>query len=86
MIDQVHWQPGSAELSKEERLPNIFTGAVTPRGHSDLHFLARVPKGPSASKKSGGAEVEPFMCILRYCQVLPNSQKHQIVEATTSKI
>lgn len=50
MVDQVHWRPLSAEVSKEEKLPNIFTSAVTPRGYSDFHLLAKVPNGPSASK------------------------------------
>jgi len=86
MIDQVHWQPDSAELSKEERLPNSFTAAVTPRGYSDLHLLAKVPKGPSASKNSERVGGESLMCTLRCWQVLPSSQKLQILEVITSKI
>ncbi|KAK2541043.1 Inositol 1 [Columba livia] len=70
MIDQGHRQPGFAELSKEERLPDTFIGVVTPRGCSDLHWLAKVPQGSFASKNS--REEKPFVCTLRNVQLKTN--------------
>lgn len=82
MIDQGHWQPGFAELSKEERLPDTFVSAVTPRGCSDLHRLAKVPQGSSASKNS----MEGGNLSCAHSGAAKSFPNLQTVEATTSKI